>query len=125
MEAIEADIVQELMNRRAYAAGLQRAMRRLYDSMDEEGGRQAMIFERRLMRIDHWLSLLDGSEAFVVRLHLIEGRPWAVVEREYGRMCGEETPCEEDSLTHYELRAIRKIRRLVMEEYEAECPYNA
>jgi hypothetical protein len=75
---------------------------------------------KQLVLMDGWLRALPEEEAFIVRLHLVDGLDWAHVAVEYANRWGQELARSIQTLKRKQATALHRIEESVSMWSEAQ-----
>lgn len=108
-------IIRNLLTLRRPIEGELLIMRTTYGSNPVNGEIRKRIsqLDGLVKLIDGWLLLLSRDEAFVIKMHLIDGIEWARVIKEFCSAYGPEFERTSRTLRKYQTHGIRKIARIV------------
>lgn len=81
----------------------------LQTTHDDERMKSLKVLEMKITVINHWLSLLNDVERFVVQRHLINQLGWVEVTVEFNSRWGGQMDKSEHTLKKYQEKALKRI----------------
>lgn len=109
-------IAFELAKRLDYEKRLRKLQHQLADQDDEKAYAEVALLERNLAVTDEWLSLLTPEQHYVIQQHLVYGKTWNSIEREYSNQYGDEKALTTDVLFRHHEDGINRITRFLITE---------